>query len=116
LTDSDEALLKYAAWTLGDLRRRYIQNGQHWPVELESLRLLASERQAAPFLDDTADSRLAVDYEEAARRLHVSRRTLQRLVASGELPTVVIGGCARVTVADLEAFVAGLDRRRERSA
>jgi hypothetical protein len=36
------------------------------------------------------------------------------LIASGELPRVMIGGCARVTVADLQAFTEGL--RRERAA
>jgi hypothetical protein len=51
-TDSDEALLKYAARVLGDLRRRYRLDGLHWPPELKSLRLLAaSGGQARPILD-----------------------------------------------------------------
>ena len=117
MTDSDEALLKYAVRVLSDLRRRYRLNGLHWPLELESLRLLvASEGQAQPILDFDADpgDSLAMTYEEAARRLAVSSRTVRRLIASGELPRVTIGGCARVTVADLQAFTEGL--RRERAA
>jgi excisionase family DNA binding protein len=117
LTDSDEALLNYAARVLGDLRRRYRQDGLYWPPELESLRLLvASEGQARPILDFDADpgDSLAMTYEEAARKLAVSSRTVRRLVANGELPRVMIGGCTRIAVADLEAFTEGL--RRERAA
>jgi excisionase family DNA binding protein len=117
LTDSDEALLKYAVRVLRDLRRRYRLNGLHWPPELESvLLLMASEGQARPILDFDAhpgDS-LAMTYDEAARRLAVSSRTVRRLVANGELPRVDIGGCSRIATADLEAFAEGL--RRERSA
>jgi excisionase family DNA binding protein len=77
---------------------------------------MASEGQARPILDFDAhpgDS-LAMTYDEAARRLAVSSRTVRRLVANGELPRVDIGGCSRIATADLEAFAEGL--RRERSA
>lgn len=117
MTDSDKALLKYAERVLSDLRRRYRLHGLHWPPELESLRLLvASEGQARPILDFEAGPGdcLAMTYEEAARKLAVSSRTVRRLVASGELPRVDIGGCSRIATADLEAFTEGL--RRERSA
>jgi excisionase family DNA binding protein len=117
LTDSDEALLKYAARVLGDLRRRYWQDGLYWRPELESLRLLvASGGQGRPTFDVHAEvgDRVAVTYEDAARRLSVSSRTVRRLIANGELPRVMIGGCARVAVADLQAFTEGL--RRERAA
>ncbi len=117
LTDSDAALLKYVARELGDLRRRYRQDGLHWPPELESLRLLvASSGQARPILDVDADpsEALAVTYDAAAKRLSVSPRTVRRLVASGELPRVDIGGRPRITTADIDAFVKGL--RRERTA
>jgi excisionase family DNA binding protein len=117
LIDSGEDLIKYVARVLGDLRRRYRLNGLYWPPELESLRLLvASGGQARPILDFNADpgDSLAMTYEEAARKLAVSSRTVRRLVASGELPRVEIGGCSRIATADLEAFAEGL--RRERSA
>jgi excisionase family DNA binding protein len=108
--NSDEAL-RYIGKTLGDIRRRHIQNGLHWSPELESLRLLASGGPERPFLDDDV---LAMDYETAGRKLGVSARTIRRLTASGELPRVEIAGCARITTEDLNAFVTGL--RRERSA
>jgi excisionase family DNA binding protein len=115
--DHEDGLLKYFARTLDDLRRRYVQNGLHWPIELEGLRLVASQRQAAPQLATDADSRdrLCVTYKEAARQLSVSERTINRLIARGELPKVVIGDdCHRIAVADLEAYTEGL--RRERAA
>src|SRR4029450_5933494 len=107
LPDSDAALLKYIARELGDLRRHYGLNGLHWPPELESLRLLvANDGQGRPTFDVDAEvgDRLAVTYDDVARRLSVSSRTVRRLIANGELPGVMIGGCARVTVADLQAF------------
>jgi excisionase family DNA binding protein len=112
-----QATLKYFAKTLDELRRRYSQNGLRWPIELESLRLLANQRQGAPQFATDADSgeRLVVTYKEAARRLSVSERTINRLIAKGDLPKVVIGDdCHRITIADLEAYTEGL--RRERAA
>jgi excisionase family DNA binding protein len=44
--------------------------------------------------------------EEAARRLAVSRATLYRLLASGQLRSVRLGGGRRVRVSDLEALAA----------
>jgi excisionase family DNA binding protein len=108
-------LLRYIGRTLNDLRRRYARNGVYWPIELESLRLLANERQAPPHLAADADSgdRLCITYKEAARRVSVSERTINRLIAKGELPRVMIGdNCPRITVADLEAFTKGLQRER----
>jgi hypothetical protein len=57
LTDSDQALLKYVARVLGDLRRRYRLDGLHWPPELESLRLLVASEGAA----SGGDRRLLAD-------------------------------------------------------
>jgi excisionase family DNA binding protein len=112
VSSSDETL-RYIAKSLNEMRRRSYGD---WSPALESLRLLAnqddSERQGAPLIGDVADSRLAVDIDEAARRLSISKRTVQRLVASGECPTVVIGGCVRIVVADLEALVESTERRR----
>ena len=114
--DRDAAVLRYIARVLGELHSRYRRNGLHWPIEMEAVLRLASDGQTRPTFDGDADTgdALAIDYERAARRLSVSRRTLGRLVASGQLPRVDIGGCRRITTADIEAYVEGL--RRERTA
>lgn len=47
-------------------------------------------------------------YDAAASVLAVSERTVKRLVASGDLNAVRIGGGARIRTADLDAYVAAL--------
>lgn len=49
-----------------------------------------------------------VTYEQAARRLAVSPRTVRRLTKDGELPTVKVGSSPRVHVRDLETFAESL--------
>ena len=42
---------------------------------------------------------------ETAEHLHVSERTVRRLIADGDLPVVRFGGTVRVRPEDREAFV-----------
>lgn len=56
------------------------------------------------------DRPLLVGLDEAARRLAISRRSLQSLVYGGELRSVLIGRSRRIAVEDLEAYV---DRLRD---
>ena len=59
--------------------------------------------------DDAAvTTRLLLTKAEAAARLGVSVRTVERLVAAGRLPLVRVEGAPRLRVADVEAFVADL--------
>lgn len=51
------------------------------------------------------EARLLVDVGEAAKRLSVSRRTIQSLLYSGQLRGVKVGRCRRIQVAELEAYV-----------
>jgi len=51
---------------------------------------------------------LLIDVSEAARRLNCSTSTTKRLVKSGDLPSVMLGGLRRVRVVDLNRFVEGL--------
>jgi excisionase family DNA binding protein len=53
--------------------------------------------------------RLLITKSEAAEQLGVSLRTIERLISAGQLPLVHVEGAARVRVADLEAYVQGLD-------
>lgn len=42
---------------------------------------------------------------EVAFYLHVSARTVRRMIASGDLPASKVGGSVRIDPADLSAFV-----------
>ena len=55
---------------------------------------------------------LAVSYAAAASRIGVSKRTIERLVAAGDLPTIDVGGAQRIRTADLAAYVDALPARR----
>lgn len=51
---------------------------------------------------------------EVTDRLHVSRRTVATLVATRQLPTVIIGTrSTRVRVIDLEEYIEGQVRKAE---
>jgi excisionase family DNA binding protein len=56
-------------------------------------------------LDSAADNRQLIDMEEVARRLNCSSKTVKRLVASGQLPSVRLERLRRVRVSDLDEFV-----------
>ncbi len=49
---------------------------------------------------------MLLDLETASRELALSRREIERLVASGRLPSVKIGRARRIRREALEAFVA----------
>ena len=108
-------LLHYIAKGLNETRRAYLRNGQPWPLQLESLRLLAvSHYQGLSGIDADAlvDNALLMTYATAAKRLCISESSLYRLIKSGELPTVRIGSSSRITEEDLRAYVEGLPRER----
>ena len=47
--------------------------------------------------------------DDAARVLSIGRSKLYELLASGRLTSVMVDGCRRVRVEDIEAFVASLN-------
>jgi excisionase family DNA binding protein len=105
---SDDAVtLAYVARLLDEHRRRSRRNGWVLPLELEAAWAIANHRQDPPQIPSGVDPRnvLVMTYAEAADRLGVSQRTVERVVASGALPTVAIGGCKRVAIADLVQYV-----------
>lgn len=110
----------------GHVRRLHGQ-GLPVPREVEELtfflRHVASIRQDAARIRQKAPTaaagtvtqqsspmavRLLITKDEAAERLGVSVRTVERLVATGRLPQVHIERLARFRVKDLEAYVDGL--------
>lgn len=100
--------------------RRLHQEGLSAPREVEELTYflvrLARVRQDPPVSasgcgsgkDARMPDRLLVTKGEAAERLGVSVRTIERLVATGRLPQVHVERLARFRVSDLEAFVNSL--------
>jgi excisionase family DNA binding protein len=99
-----------------DLLERHARtNALSYPSELATLvALLAPTRQEAtnlPLLDASGDGArvpLLLDYDGAAAQLHVSRRTVERLVATGQLRAIRVANSPRIAREDLVSFVEGL--------
>jgi excisionase family DNA binding protein len=62
--------------------------------------------------EPTPDQPLLLKVEDAARLLKLSRAATYRLVASGALPSVRIGGCRRIVPDELAAYIANLIAQR----
>jgi len=89
------------------------------PPELRPIaRALAASAmasQAGPTLDHPApvahgervDAQL-LTISQVAEALHVSTRTVQRRITSGDLPAVHCGQLVRIRVADLDAYLSNL--------
>jgi len=118
-----EALHHLAFALSGHVRRLHFQ-GIAVPREVEELadflRRLARTRQEPPVVANTSGTghysrmpdQLLITKGEAAERLGVSVRTLERLVATGRVPQVQIERLARFRVKDLESYVDGLVESR----
>jgi len=114
-----EAMHHLAFALCGHVRRLKFQ-GLPVPPEVEELavflRRLVRTRQDSPLVAVPADTgqysrmpdQLLITKGEAAERLGVSVRTVERLVATGRLPQVHVERLARFRVKDLESFVQGL--------
>lgn len=97
--------------------RQWAARVQLWvPPEVAFIERIATDaartRQAPTAIDDLFQLRdrpvvapLAMTYADVAEALSISVRSVERLVGSGALRTVRIGGAARVTVAGLADFV-----------
>ncbi len=102
-------------------RRWCRENALAMPSDLTALSEHANrvrDRQTPPgagvsaaLVDAVSMSALTATYSDVARRLGVSKRTVERLAAAGTLPSVDVGGVPRIRVADLEAYVASLPPR-----
>ena len=115
-------IVRHVAFALCTHVRRLRQEGQFVPPEVVELAAflagLVSVRQHPPAAagerlmphDAPVPARLLVTKGEAAQRLGVSVRTIERLVATGRLRQVHVERLARFRVRDLEAYVDGLDQ------
>ncbi len=62
-----------------------------------------------PLRGVTAADRLLLTAEEAAEVLHIGRTTVYALMKSGELRPVHIGRSCRISQAELDRYVRGLE-------
>jgi excisionase family DNA binding protein len=112
----DPMVRAHLAAALVEHARRCRRDAVPLPAALVALvRSLATGGQQRPGVgvmstpDDAADMDvLALDYRAAAQRLHISDRSVRRLVRDGRLKAVTIAGARRIRTADLADFVNGL--------
>lgn len=105
---------EHVVMALMTYRRRLHRSGLAAPPAFdEFLSQVASGRLVASDSASTVDDReaLCMKFSRVADLLAVSERTVDRLVASGALPVVEVGGAPRVRIADLDAYVQGLPVR-----
>ncbi len=114
-------LIAHLVIALSRYRRQLRAEGGRVPAQIEDLISFLADRVKARhdvlMLDpwraasDPAGMprRLLITKSDAAEQLGVSLRTIERLIAAGRLPLVHVEGAARVRVADLEAYVQGLE-------
>jgi excisionase family DNA binding protein len=124
LSPQPPELVRHLAVALSRHVRDLRQAGRVVPAEVDELATFLAHavrtRPHATPVDDGSDpghspgveDRLLVTKGEAAGRLGVSVRTIERLVAAGRLPLVHVERAARFRVADLEAFVHDLSEEQ----
>lgn len=121
--DLDPASARHLVRAIDAYRAWCRVNGYRLPDALDRLALLARSGQSRPEIAESDDlgqdagMPLMFDYDDAARLLSVSPRTIRRLVASGELPAVTVTpGTRRILRADLEAYAHSLAHASPRGA
>jgi len=114
-------LIAHLVIALSRYRRQLRAEGARVPAQIEDLIGFLADRAKARhdvlMLDPwraasdppAMSRRLLITKSDAAEQLGVSLRTIERLIAAGRLPLVHVEGAARVRVADLEAYVQGLE-------
>jgi excisionase family DNA binding protein len=118
--ETPSAVLMHLALAITRYVRQLRMDGLPVPSMVEELAafltLYIRTRQAATGVDGDYATRedvspvrrLLITKAEAAERLGISVRTVERLIAAGRLPLVHVEGAARLRVADLEAYVDAL--------
>ncbi|MDQ3756498.1 MAG: helix-turn-helix domain-containing protein [Actinomycetota bacterium] len=114
--------LSVALDLLTEAERRARRDGGRLPTAYRNVRDALKHvtgRQGATTLDASGEAGegdamtpLLLDYEEVADSLHLSRRTVERLAKTGELPVVRVAGKPRVRRDDLVSYVAGLPKEQ----
>lgn len=114
LDDGEVAALRRG---LDLLARRCREDGRSLPPGLVALAEMTAADRPGPRRPEVDDgpgvgeggpvTPLAVDYEDAARMVGVSSRQVRRLVSSGAIPVVHVGGAGspRIRVEDLRRYL-----------
>jgi excisionase family DNA binding protein len=125
--ETPSGVLTHLALAITRYARQLRNDGLPVPPTLDELAafltMYVRTRQAATGVDGEYEAsedvpvmpRLLITKAEAAERLGVSVRTVERLIAAGRLPLVHVEGAARLRVADLEAYVDALVPETEQS-
>jgi excisionase family DNA binding protein len=72
-----------------------------------------SSRDITMDIATISEQPLLITLEQAAQRLAISRRTLERLIAAGEFPSPLkLGRASRLAVDDIDSYCAQLRARR----
>lgn len=83
--------------------------GSRWNIRVAERSLGLTGDQAVELWDRLRDdgtvNAALLSYDQAAEVLNVSRSTVKRFAADGELPVVRFGKSTRVRPADLDAFI-----------
>ncbi len=120
IIDLDRQGWAWMAVAMKMLERWSRENGRTLPPDIAALAALAKKYDSVrqeptdragsdELLDDEVVRRkLTHSLDEAADRIGVSKRTVERLVADGTLPSVRIVGARRIRVSDLEAYIESL--------
>jgi excisionase family DNA binding protein len=58
-------------------------------------------------MSSTVPQRFLLTVAETAAKLHVSEKTVRRLIAKGSLPALRVGGAVRVDPLELDDFLYG---------
>ena len=120
ILDLDASQRALVAWALARLDDRMRADGiperhRAWVTQLRDT-LSAANRQEPTNMDGSSgrvdgaympDAHL-LTVNEAAAAAGVSKRTIERVVASGELASVTVGRARRVRRVDLEQWIASL--------
>lgn len=104
-------LNRHLAVALGEHIQRSRRNGKHVPDELVELRELVLAVASGKQLPEVAPPSLLLTKLEAAQSLRCSKRTVERLIARGELSGISVGPRGvRVPRSELIAYI---DRKSE---
>lgn len=114
MSASNDRLLDHVLRVLAEHLQECRRNGVRPPPRLVALcGLLASERlETTEFaVGEPAEQARVMNFDQVAQALAVSRRSVERLAASGALPVVEVLGLPRVRCVDLDEFVVSLPVR-----